>query len=250
MGLENLQDSSFLAKLTDHILADGVCCLPTDTIYALASSAISDTAVVKIFEYKKRAYNKPLPILFDSIKRIERFCQINPLEYAIVRNCMPAALSILLNLRVDSEVKLSKYVNLGLNKVAVRIPDDQFIQDLISASNCPLVGTSANLHSCPPISSREESLMIFDEEVLFCDHKNWDSYDSLHFPKLASTIIQVSEIRQEEAQHLESNKILMPYIVLEFCNKQYMIQIIRQGDITLNDILIKIVDGKQHGNNI
>lgn len=71
----------------------------------------------------------------------------------------PAPVSVIL----DAPKKL-KYLHMGKNSLAVRIPEPQWLHDLLEASG-PLATTSANLPGEPPVESADEAKLIFGKEV-------------------------------------------------------------------------------------
>src|ERR1700689_3738970 len=47
-------------KASELLKADSVVAIPTETVYGLAANALSETAVIKIFEAKDRPFFDPL----------------------------------------------------------------------------------------------------------------------------------------------------------------------------------------------
>lgn len=138
----------------NKILEDGkLAIIPTDTTYGIVCDATNEEAVKNVFIAKKRDFNKPLIILvsnFDMLKKYAAY--ISNLEEKIIKKYMPGKLSILIkknNLINDLVTASSPYV-------AVRIPDNKELLDLINTFNKPIVATSANISGSDIITNVED----------------------------------------------------------------------------------------------
>ncbi len=60
-----------LALAANILLDGGVVCIPTDTVYGLAASAIDEKAVLSVFCLKRRRRSLALPVLVSSTDIVE-----------------------------------------------------------------------------------------------------------------------------------------------------------------------------------
>lgn len=121
------------------LINGGVALLPTDTVYGLMASPHHPDAVAKIFALKNRPEAKNLPILVaDGAQITDLGVQLNSRSKALLASRFtPGALSMVLPL-FDAPNWLS-----GRHEVALRIPNDAALLDLLSKTG-PLLATSAN----------------------------------------------------------------------------------------------------------
>jgi L-threonylcarbamoyladenylate synthase len=115
---------------------------PTDTIWGIGCDAKHKEAVNQIFEIKKRNPEQKFIILVNSIAMLEEYTE---------------KLSDELVHRLEGFVRPTTIIypkgkNLAVNalssdgSVAIRIPKDDFCQQLITDFGGPIISTSANYH--------------------------------------------------------------------------------------------------------
>jgi len=130
-----------IEKAAEIIRHDGLVVYPTDTIYGLGGDALSDEAIMKVYEAKRRPLSMPVSIAVcdadmihgvsivddDSVLFIERFLP-GPVTVVLpARNCIPDILTG------------------GTGLIGVRIPAHPVAQSLIELLDCPITATSANM---------------------------------------------------------------------------------------------------------
>lgn len=136
--------------IKDKILDGGIGVIPTDTVYGLVCDALNIESVDKVYKLKKREYNKPLVILVSSIDMLRRCIKdLNHLELDIIKNYWPGELTIVF--------KKSDYipdiVAGGTDEIAIRMPNNKDLINLINSIDRPLVATSANVSSQDTITN-------------------------------------------------------------------------------------------------
>ena len=112
----------------------GVVLMPTDTIYGLHAMHGSD-GVARIVHFKGRDEKKPFVTIAGSIAQVESLGLSVPDG---LRELWPAPLTAILQRREGT--------------IAVRVPDLAWLRTLLEKSG-PLISTSANRSSEPPITS-------------------------------------------------------------------------------------------------
>jgi L-threonylcarbamoyladenylate synthase len=117
----------------------GVVLLPTDTVYGLAVHPEDDAALARLFAMKQRPLTRNLPVMVADADQARGLgAQVTPAAEKLLAAFSPGALTLALAL-VDPPAWLA-----GRDEVAVRIPDDAFLLDVLRAAG-PLLVTSANL---------------------------------------------------------------------------------------------------------
>jgi L-threonylcarbamoyladenylate synthase len=132
--------------------AGGVILYPSDTIWGLGCDATNPAAVRKIYDIKQREDSKSLIILVNSVSMLERYV-VNPPEVALQ---MAELSQKPLTIVYDRGRSLADGVASADGSVGVRICNDPFCDELITAFRKPLVSTSANI-------SGSEAPALFDE---------------------------------------------------------------------------------------
>ncbi|MFZ2500839.1 MAG: L-threonylcarbamoyladenylate synthase [Minisyncoccia bacterium] len=139
-------DSANLEREVDRAVsllrAGEVIVIPTDTVYGLAADARNETAIVKVFELKQRASEKALPIFVSSFEMLKDVAVITDDRVrTFLARVWPGAVTAVLVAREG----LPHALNGGSPTIAVRIPDNIFIQSIIEKLGGPITGTSANV---------------------------------------------------------------------------------------------------------
>ena len=122
------------------LMNGGILAFPTDTVFGLASIA-EEEAIDRIYEAKGRSFDKALPMMCDSLKMVKKFACVNRNAEKIIRRFTPGALTLVMKKKESLSEKITK----GKDTIAIRIPDDEFILDLIRQMKKPLMVTQINL---------------------------------------------------------------------------------------------------------
>jgi L-threonylcarbamoyladenylate synthase len=128
---------------------------PTDTVYGVGTLAFLPEAVAQIYRVKGRSLSKAIPLLLDSVDRLDQVAEEIPSEALVLAGRFwPGPLTIVLARGPD----VPDVVTAGGPSVAVRVPDHEFALRLIAAAGGVLAATSANLSSRPDPVTAEEVL--------------------------------------------------------------------------------------------
>jgi len=164
--------------------AGGVILYPTDTIWGLGCDATNALAVRKIFDIKQREDSKSLIILVNSVSMLERYV-VNPPEVALQ---MAELSQKPLTIVYDRGRSLAEGVASADGSVGVRICNDPFCDELITAFRKPIVSTSANISGTDaPALFDEISEEVINAVDYVCLYKQYDRSRSS-----ASSVIKVS----------------------------------------------------------
>ena len=150
-----------LEELNNILENDGVIIFPTDTVYGIGCNCYSEKAIEKIFEIKKRAKNKPIGILTDSVDKIKTVAKVSNKEEELINKYMPGALTIIL----DKKEKTPDVLTSGLQTIGVRIPNDEIALKILEKFQYPLATTSANESGEEAGIEVEDFMNYFDGKV-------------------------------------------------------------------------------------
>lgn len=191
-----------LKSLSNILINGGVGIFPTDTVYGIGCNAFDDLAIKKLFDYKKRDLSKPINVLISNKKMLDKLVNnISDIEQKLMDSFWPGALTIVF--KKNSNV--SDLLTAGLDSIGVRMPNNQICLELIDNVGLPLATSSANISNEPPIAYINENLIKnFNNKVDFI--LDFGKIDTI----LPSTIVRVDDDK---------------------------INILREGPISLNDIL-------------
>ncbi len=140
----------------------GLVAFPTDTLYALGSHPLIESAIDRIFKTKGRSYDSPLPLLIGSIEELELVASNVPeLAWKLAEAFWPGALTLIL----PKSGYVSDAITRGKNSVAVRIPNHPMALELLRSSRTPLTGTSANKSGGPEPVTAAETYHLLGKEV-------------------------------------------------------------------------------------
>ena len=122
-------------KAVDVLLKGGVIIYPSDTIWAIGCDATNKKAINKIFEIKKRDTSLPLICLMNNIEMMERYVYVDDeVKKFLSSNKLPTTI-IYEKIKNFSTFKKS---------VGIRIPDNNYCQNLIKKFGKPIISTSVN----------------------------------------------------------------------------------------------------------
>ena len=137
-------------KIITQLMQGGILAFPTDTVFGLAC-IMDKEAIRKVYIAKGRDFKKPLPMMCDSLDMIKKVAYVNETAEKIINRFTPGALTVILNKKEE----IDDYITQGNKTIGIRVPDDEWILDLISKIG-PLMVTSANI-------SNEGSLLKWED---------------------------------------------------------------------------------------
>lgn len=154
--------------LSQTLLNDGVVIIPSDTLYGF--SCIQSRGEQRIEEIKGRGEGKH----FLKLALKEQLPMLTPdLPDSRFLSYWPGPLTLILK---------------GINNPTegIRVPDNQFIQNLLTKIGRPIISTSVNYSGQSPMTSIEEIIKEFEDKVDLI-------VDAGELPKsMPSTIIDIS----------------------------------------------------------
>ena len=188
-----------IAEASELLLNGEVLAFPTETVFGLGVIYDNFEAFNKLVKAKKRPADKPFTLMCSDIFQIEQVAIINEKAKKIIERLMPGELTLLLKPKDN----VYPWVNLNTDKIGVRIPNHKYALNLIRFVGKPLLVPSANPSNEPPALDYIEAIKYFDGQI--------------------AGIVQS-----------ESNK-QKPSTIIDLTGTD--IKLIREGNISLNDIL-------------
>lgn len=155
------------AEEAARLLRQGeLICYPTDTIYGVGAAAGDEEAVRRLFAVKGRPLDKPMPLLIADAEQASRLARVTPLARALMGRFWPGGLTIVL----PKAPRFQSAALAGQEKVALRIPDQPTVRQIIRLLGEPITGTSANRAGEPsPTSAAEAVHQLGDMVALVID---------------------------------------------------------------------------------
>jgi L-threonylcarbamoyladenylate synthase len=139
--------------------------LPTDTLYALASDALDEDAVLEVFRVKRRAADLALPVCVGGYSDLLHVAHGNALARALADAFWPGAVTLVLK----AKPWLPDALTARGDTVAVRAPAHPFALALARRFG-PFTVTSANRSGEPPAARVEDAEKSLAGDVaLFVD---------------------------------------------------------------------------------
>jgi L-threonylcarbamoyladenylate synthase len=131
-----------LSQAADELRQGKLVAFPTDTVYGVGTLAFDTEAVIRLYEVKRRALYKPIPILVSGPEQLSLVArEVNPLARKLIERFWPGALTLVL----PRHPNVPAVIGGGGDTIAVRMPGHVLTLALIQEVGSPLATTSANL---------------------------------------------------------------------------------------------------------
>ena len=163
-------------------LEGSVFVYPTDTIYGFGANPFNEEAIKKIDDIKRRILGKMYIMLVNKIEVLTKYIEIKSEKHLdFLLSIWPNAVSVVLQLNTKtSEILKTK-------TAAFRIPNHRFCQRLTGELEMPIISTSVNRSSNPPMVDPNLIIDEFSSEVSAIFYTNKKCYYE------ASTLIDLSD---------------------------------------------------------
>ncbi|XP_031620492.1 yrdC domain-containing protein, mitochondrial [Contarinia nasturtii] len=189
MKIMNCFDSHAVEVAADLLHHGEVIALPTDTVYGLACSANNPHAIQKLYEIKGRDEEKPVAVCVSSISQLKHYSEASHLSDDLLSRLLPGAVTIILH---KSKYLNNPFLNNGIKKIGLRIPDSEFIQKISTKFIEPIALTSANKSgACSTLDVYEFNDLWPELSVVF-DGGHLGDKDNDMKQRCASTVVDLS----------------------------------------------------------
>ena len=151
-------DSSNLIKVLQN---GGVALIPTDTIYGLVGDALNKDTVLRIYDIKKRAPEKPCIILIGDWSELKKFSiDLSDEQKKVLEQGFENPTSVIL----DCNNEKFEYLHRGTKTLAFRVPIQNEFRDLLLKTGS-LIAPSANPEDLPPAQNILQAKKYFGDSV-------------------------------------------------------------------------------------
>lgn len=147
--------------VTQAIIDGKVIAFPTDTVYGLGVRYDNEDALNHLKQAKIRPESKPIPMMVSDLSQIEEVAYVNDTAKRLIQKFMPGAFTIVLKKKEE----IADYVTNGLPTIAIRMPNDDFVLEIMNRLGKAMLVSSANIsaeHSC---QNGEEVLEQLDGRI-------------------------------------------------------------------------------------
>jgi len=140
-----------LEKCVEVLKKGGILIYPTETSYGIGADATNGKTMENIIKLKNRPQEKKVSIAVSDTEMAKKYLEITKDVEKLVKAFMPGPITLLVK---------SKYGTEGF-----RIPDNEFVLNLIRAFGKPITATSANISGKPPLYRISEVIRAFKGKV-------------------------------------------------------------------------------------
>ena len=157
----SLVDKSEVKKAIDAVESGEIIGFPTETVYGLGVIFDNKKAYEKLIKAKRRPPFKPFTLMLADIRDIMDFAEIDIAAEKLIKKYMPGPFTLILKAKRG----LPKWVVSQEGNVGIRIPNDDFIREMIRKVGKPLLVPSANRSGEVPGVTGQEVYDVFKDEV-------------------------------------------------------------------------------------
>jgi L-threonylcarbamoyladenylate synthase len=150
-------------KAAEIIKQGGLVAFPTETVYALACDPYNEHAVRRIYEIKGRGYDKPLSLLANSLRQIEKICYLSPKARSILHHFSPGPITLICNVKED--LNIFCLTNINKKTIGIRIPNHKIALDIIDSVGYPIFATSVNKSGEKAATNASEIINRFEKQI-------------------------------------------------------------------------------------
>ncbi len=143
--VKSIKDKA-IEKAAKCIKNGGLVAFPTETVYGLGGDGLNPDAAAKIYEAKGRPSDNPLILHINNQRMLDKIVkEVTPIAKKIMTAFCPGPITIILP-KADI---VPHSVTGGLETVAIRMPDNDVVRELIRLADTPIAGPSANISGRP-----------------------------------------------------------------------------------------------------
>ncbi len=188
-----IYDEKQIDKIVEDLRLGQVVAVATDTVMGLAIRADSIEAFNELQAVKGRPNNKPFPVMVANLNQLKSIVELNERDLKLVDKWFPGAITFIFNKKADAKIT-------GVtDTLALRIPEDSILLEIVERLDKPIYLTSANKSNEATTMLASETLDIFKGEIKSIMMKDALGYE-------ASTIIDATKA---EIKILRQGKITL-----------------------------------------
>ena len=163
---EILSNDDFGVERASKIIkSGGLVALPTETVYGLGADATNPKAIDLIYRTKGRPSINPLIIHVYENKDVFEIADKNEIAQDLSSKFWPGPLTLILNKKNNTKLKLAKNALAGLSTLAVRVPAHPVFRNLLKKCKLPIACPSANFSGKLTSTRFEDVLSSFSGKI-------------------------------------------------------------------------------------
>jgi L-threonylcarbamoyladenylate synthase len=189
---------SEIDKIIHCLNNDEVVAFPTETVYGVAVRYGSHKALDNLMIAKERDYSKSITLMLSKKEDIEKYAYINEQSKKIINAFTPGKITLIFKKKKE----VDPYMTNGKDTIGIRIPDNQFVLNLIDKTG-PLLVTSANLSGHKNTTNTKEVLEQLNGRIALVVDGKTDSTTASTVVDLTQDrikILRAGEISQKEIE--------------------------------------------------
>lgn len=136
---------SVLNECLKLLYEGGLIVSPSDTVYGLLVDAENEKAVKKLIDFKRRPPGKAISVFVSDFGMMDRYAEFGS-KRQILSKLLPGPFTVIL----PSKKKTSTLLESEIGTLGLRIPDHDFIIELVKKFGRAVTATSANLSGLSP----------------------------------------------------------------------------------------------------
>ncbi len=149
-------------KEASKILRDGgLIAFPTETVFGLAVIFDNKESYDRLINVKRRPPEKPFTLMCSSVSEVYKYIDKNDISVSLIEKFMPGEFTLI----TKAKNNLPSWVISKEGNVGVRVPDDEFVQQLIKEVGKPLLVPSANRSGEKPLLNSRDVAKTFSNEL-------------------------------------------------------------------------------------
>ena len=134
------------------LMHDGIVVYPTETVYGLGADALSEIAILRVYEAKKRPLGQPVSIAVSDFDMLAAVAYVDGSMQKFIETFLPGPVTVVLRAKHTLPAMLTG----GTGLIGVRIPSHDLALRLIERFDSPITATSANLHGAKDPTTPDE----------------------------------------------------------------------------------------------
>ena len=174
------------SECASHLLKEEIGIIPCDTLWGLVVIVTQATAT-RLNLIKKRSQEKPFLCLMSSFEEVQNYAEINPVHEQLILSSWPGPTTFVFS----KKKTVPNWMTGGKNTIAIRVPQDAFLQQILVEVGQPIFSTSANFAGQPFPKSLEEVQVELRQQVDFI-------FPSIKHLSSASTIIDLTQNKPQK----------------------------------------------------
>jgi L-threonylcarbamoyladenylate synthase len=141
-----------IERAVSVLMHDGTVVYPTETVYGLGADALSENAILKVYEAKKRPPGQPISIAVSDFEMLCAVARVDAPLQEFIQAFLPGPVTVVLK----AKRVLPEILTGGTGLIGVRIPSHELALRLIERFDSPITATSANLHGAKDPATPDE----------------------------------------------------------------------------------------------